>query len=181
MTDKRAIVVHDPTTHPMESYWAKRAGHQHGWCDTCNAELVAANPAPADPRVGHGVSGLFRHEPGEPCVVCGRSIPLTAEDVEQAMQGGYIAELPCDLIAERLNTTLATHANPAPAGLTSTDQLDAEQRGLPIPFANPTPAELNVERLHTALGHVGFGGFSRDNVKAIAAEYARLGSAAEKK
>jgi hypothetical protein len=76
---------------------------------------------------------------------------------------------------------LTLAANPAPAGLTSTDQLDAEQRGLPIPFANPAPPGLDVERLHTALGHVGFGGFSRDNVKAIAAEYARLGSAAEKK
>jgi hypothetical protein len=42
-------------------------------------------------------------------------------------------------------------------------------------LSRPAPASsLDAERLLSALGRVGFGGFSRDNVKAIAAEYARL-------
>ena len=32
-----------------------------------------ATEAPDDPRKGHGVSGMFSHEPGAPCVVCDRA------------------------------------------------------------------------------------------------------------
>jgi hypothetical protein len=77
---------------------------------------------------------------------------------------------------DQLRAALA--ANPAPAGLTSTDQLEAEQRGQPIPFANPAPAGLDVERLAMAMNKVS-GILANDWAVRVAAEYARLGSAAE--
>jgi hypothetical protein len=152
MTDDRDIVVHDPTTHPMESYWAKRGGamtDSRGLREALALIRRAASSEASRPYAedGHiiGPDGLT--------VADWRAINAALYDLPYA-------------------------ANPAPAGLTSTDQLEAEQRGQPIPFANPAPAGLDVERLAMAMNKVS-GILANDWAVRVATEYARLGSAAE--
>jgi hypothetical protein len=130
MTDKRAIVVHDPTTHPMESYWAKREGAMTDSRGLREALL----------KVSTGLARISAYA-GEPA-----SVEIANEALETIDAALAANPAPAGLDVERLRQALDNEWMER-AGDTSWIEDDAD------PFAKRAPR--------------------------IAAEYARLGSAAE--
>lgn len=69
------------------------------------AASVPTERGEPDPRQPHGVSGLFRHEPGRPCVVCDRleaAQPVPRADEELRALSADL-DLAIDTVAAELN------------------------------------------------------------------------------
>ena len=85
-----------PQTDDMCPYCGRPEGGVHGDHRVRRAPIPGlGDQAPqTDPRIGHGESGLFRHEPGAPCVVCDRTdqTPRTEEELWEAFRQELISD-----------------------------------------------------------------------------------------